>query len=166
MLSLNKYRVLFFAICMCSLTMQGQRFLGTSVISSFGLEAHSANYDVDHTIGEVMTSTFVGSTFTITQGFHQSSVINTQVDELQQNSMVIYPNPARETLNFNLSELGNGIVRLDLYDITGKMVLNKVIDRRFEDKLDISRLKSGIYLLRGSSVSGEVLFTHKFEKID
>ncbi len=57
-------------------------------------------------------------------------------------SFSLYPNPASDYVNIETSISGDKAVVV--YDMLGKQVLNKVISG---DRLDISRLKSGVYMI-------------------
>ncbi|SEQ14424.1 Por secretion system C-terminal sorting domain-containing protein [Hyunsoonleella jejuensis] len=55
----------------------------------------------------------------------------------------LYPNPAKDILKIKSL---NGISKLSVYDVTGKQVL--VADKVYGDKIDISNLTTGIYVLQ------------------
>ena len=59
-----------------------------------------------------------------------------------QNTFAVYPNPANGFVNITSQTSGNKNVIV--YDILGKQVINTTI---FSDRLDISNLTSGMYLL-------------------
>jgi carboxyl-terminal processing protease len=70
----------------------------------------------------------------------------TGVDALHQDhpSVMVYPNPASRQLFIETNASGSQII--DLFDVNGKQVLNKNINRNVN--LDVSMLKEGVYLLR------------------
>ena len=71
---------------------------------------------------------------------------------------VIYPNPASDLLNINLS--GNPeIDAYEIVDVSGKMILSKY-DNSADTQIDVSKLKTGIYLLK--IVSGEKVYKSRF----
>lgn len=71
--------------------------------------------------------------------------------ENQLNDFVIYPNPAQNdvTVTFN-NQLSGSKVNVEIYDVLGQRVSNNSFQNsgRFEQRIDISSLKSGIYLVR------------------
>lgn len=168
MVRINKICVFVLAISLFSVALYGQRTLGLTVISAYGHEASSASYITVHTVGELMTETFTGTSgnFYLTQGFHQNDGIQTELAVKNTSISKIYPNPSKGLVYIKLNDGEGGIVRLDLFDITGKQILNTVIDTKFENKVDISKFNNGIYFLKVSSASGSLIFTHKLEKID
>ena len=148
--------------------INAQRFLTHSVISAFGMESTTANYEqVSHTVGELMTETFTGvsASWILTQGFHQDNGIVTDIQKLDM-TVSLYPNPTKDYVYLNFTASDVKIYRIELYDISGKLVLSDAMDSRFENKMDLSELKRGIYLLKISSVTGKYLITHKLEKVE
>ena len=66
----------------------------------------------------------------------------------------LYPNPAQETMTCLLSVPYAGTVELELYDLSGRMVLKKQINvnepNEMSAVLDVSSLASGVYTLRAT----------------
>ncbi len=75
-------------------------------------------------------------------------------------SLLLYPNPAQNELNIS----GNyGDVYARIFDITGKLLVNRTIPGN--GKIDISHLKSGVYLIKiFSARENKLLFEDKFVK--
>jgi hypothetical protein len=65
------------------------------------------------------------------------------IDDLSKNDFGIYPNPATTTINFksNVSE----DVRLSVYDLLGKEVINTSLN--LKNSLDVSKLNKGVYII-------------------
>jgi len=73
-----------------------------------------------------------------------------------ENKVLIYPNPANNTLHFRgLSELN----KISIFDLTGKLCLVKQISN---NQLDISSLKHGLYIIQIETSKG--IETNKFVK--
>ena len=68
------------------------------------------------------------------------------VDEIKGNSISIYPNPTSDYFIANTS--GNG--QLELFDITGKLVLKRNISKTSET-YDIRNLTKGVYVVKVTS---------------
>ncbi len=66
----------------------------------------------------------------------------------QKISLNVYPNPARD----NLSVYTNGSLpyRIELIDVTGKVVLEDQLLEKGGNQIDISNLKDGLYVLRAN----------------
>jgi hypothetical protein len=63
--------------------------------------------------------------------------------------LAVYPNPARNHIEVNFNDNRQGNV-LRIYSITGNMVLERT-NLRPQERLDVSSLESGLYLLQFSS---------------
>jgi hypothetical protein len=59
-----------------------------------------------------------------------------------KNELSIFPNPANNYINIQSTK--NKIISVELYDLTGRLITSE----RFEDKLILPSLRTGIYLLR------------------
>jgi hypothetical protein len=62
----------------------------------------------------------------------------------KETQVMVYPNPAQEVLNIQGVEIGSSIM---LYDLMGKLVLQKVCDSTIT-RLDIEHLTKGTYTLK------------------
>lgn len=78
---------------------------------------------------------------------------------VSKNNFSIYPNPSNEKLYFDLET--NTIQHLQIFDITGKTILEET-NIPTPESIDISTLKSGIYVLSIETDKG--VFTSKFVK--
>lgn len=63
-----------------------------------------------------------------------------------ENNLSLYPNPAHDVLNFDLSNYKN-LEKIEFYDITGNLILTREtsIDQEI---IDISKLKNGVYIVK------------------
>jgi len=74
-------------------------------------------------------------------------------NSIKKVSVNIYPNPAKETLHINL--LGNiTVMTLSIFSISGQKLIEKNGPLSSTESIDISQLKSGMYLLEIISVDG------------
>lgn len=65
----------------------------------------------------------------------------------------IYPNPANDFVNIAMNgQLSGSKITVTVHDILGKQVINKNFDNSssFQERIDISTLKSGVYLMNVS----------------
>ncbi|MFK8054558.1 MAG: HYR domain-containing protein [Saprospiraceae bacterium] len=67
-------------------------------------------------------------------------------------SLKLYPNPVRDLLTLSASE---GMVQLDIYSVTGQLVLSQKLAEQELVQVDVSRLTSGLYMTQVLLVSGE-----------
>ena len=82
----------------------------------------------------------------------------TDVNDTEEMSMKLYPNPVKDMLYIQSNNHETGAV-VQIYDLTGHLVLNKNMENH-TTRLDVSGLRKGIYLLRMES-KGK-LVTRKF----
>ncbi|QBN20456.1 T9SS type A sorting domain-containing protein [Flavobacterium nackdongense] len=59
------------------------------------------------------------------------------------NSIALYPNPAKDVLNISSA---SKVISVDVYDSTGRLVLKS--DNKSNDQINVSDLQSGIYIVR------------------
>lgn len=88
------------------------------------------------------------------------------LEPLSQKNITIYPNPAKGifTINFTDSKFKNNEENYKLYvtDITGKIVYSKNNINRHSFNIDISKEKTGIYIVK--IITTNKVFTHKIIK--
>jgi hypothetical protein len=79
-------------------------------------------------------------------------------DDISVGELSVYPNPASEYIQVE-GDLDTGEARVMMYDVSGKMVMNQVLDRG--GRIPVSHLSDGIYVVRlvqGSKVkTGKVM---------
>lgn len=76
-----------------------------------------------------------------TTGISESKKSNSEIN--------IFPNPAKDKISVGLSQAFAGQTEITVYDMTGKKVLNSLVDCNVYSPLsfDISALKAGVYFL-------------------
>lgn len=69
----------------------------------------------------------------------------------------VYPAPARETVNVDMNGFtaNNNIV--SVYDLTGKVMINKLKVNSNSTKLDVRSFPAGTYILRATDTNGKIL---------
>jgi len=68
---------------------------------------------------------------------------------VENSSFTIYPNPTSGTLNLKIPEVLNQEMQLLVFDLHGRLLIKKAVEEGVS--MDISSLKSGMYLLGISS---------------
>jgi hypothetical protein len=95
--------------------------------------------------------------FSIDNANINNNVISTDLSELSiedaflRDNISVYPNPTKSFINIELSN-NISIEKITLIDLTGKVILNN----NFTNKLDVSSLPRGLYLLKIQSDKGNV----------
>jgi uncharacterized protein (TIGR02145 family) len=73
------------------------------------------------------------------------------------NRLLVYPNPVRDESRISFYTSSSGIVNLELFDITGKLLVNSKLEvSPGNQTYSLSGLNMGIYTLRAYSVDGAV----------
>lgn len=147
---------LYFFADVCTQEVGYIKFENGSWNSTF--EAFSGNFvafgeDIN---GELYTATLGGNIYKLID----STILNLEDDIL--NTISISPNPSKDELNINFTNLSNSTIssKINIYNLHGKIV--KTVNRNTDtiQKIKISNLSRGIYIIRVSAENGEQI-THK-----
>ncbi len=140
--------------------------ISTELISTAGNYFTNSEYQLEWTVGEVITEQFSSDEFVLTQGFQQGDVEVTAINEISSENfdIKIFPNPATDFLSV-VSNEKNIDFKISISDITGKKIINlseKNISNTFQ--INISDLTSGIYFLKIVSSLNKNLKIYKIIK--
>jgi len=74
-------------------------------------------------------------------------VVLTQLAEnpIQENTILVYPNPAINELNIDLRGIANENLNILMFDLAGKEIFNEILSSTSLNKIDITELPAGIY---------------------
>ncbi|MBU2019383.1 MAG: T9SS type A sorting domain-containing protein [Bacteroidetes bacterium] len=123
-------------LCTCHVMSQ-------EIVSTQGDSYSNGNGSIGFTIGEAIIDTRTDGTFTITQGFHQSSWRYLGIeDHVESFDVSLYPNPTSEFLNIKTANFKD--VFCSIYDAQGKLVLNNQLTSELTS-IKVSHLSSGAY---------------------
>lgn len=117
------------------------------VISPLGKSYRNSTGTISFTLGEFMNQTFNSPDFILTQGFHQTRLVITDILPFQHQGLeiLVYPNPAKD---FVVLKVGNyQEFSYMLFDMTGKIIEKKEIVST-ETKIDFNNLKPSLYVLK------------------
>jgi len=138
------------------------------VISAAGMSAENGGYQLSWTVGEPVVKTVTNGTSTLTQGFQQSKLTVTAIDQLTigELALKVYPNPFNDEISIETVKNDQSLgINLVLYDVTGKQLLQSKIGNQVE-KITLEQYPSGNYLLRFFSEKMIPLQTFKVVKAD
>ena len=118
------------------------------VIGTDGGYAGNNQFSLSYTIGEIVTElgNDTVNNIDLTQGFQQAyiSIVSTE-NHLADIDISVFPNPAVNYLNVNISDLSK-VKTYAMYDMSGKLLLQQeIISNQFE--ISFSNFSSGNYLL-------------------
>lgn len=122
-----------------------------------------------YSIGEmVLVSTVETSNLFVTQGLLQSNV--DEMGVLENNflaeGMNIYPNPVGNILYLQPSLSGGGKLSLLLFDLRGRLILQRRINLQTgseRQQLNLSSLQEGTYLLQANLQQENRTYNHRFK---
>lgn len=73
--------------------------------------------------------------------------------EFENNGFSVYPNPAKESFTIKSSN-ENLASKIDLFDLTGKLLLTKKLDNNPENTISTASLSKGVYLISVEATNG------------
>jgi hypothetical protein len=134
------------------------------VVAATGGTATVNGYEISWTIGEPITQTVTDGTTTLTQGFQQSKLTVTAIDELRETGVEVkvYPNPTQDFVTIHLSKIMEKSSYL-LFDLSGKLLEQKNIEST-DAKIDMTGFAEGAYILKLNYRSSQPLQTFKIVK--
>lgn len=136
------------------------------VIASAGNHYDNGTTQLSWTLGEVVIDTYDNGSNILTQGFHQTQLTVTSIEEILSGVRVnMYPNPTSEYLNIDLGNNDQDI-QLRLFDMGGKLVHQDKIEA-FQTNyvLPMNKVATGNYLVQMNSTDGKMSTTHKVMKV-
>ncbi len=87
----------------------------------------------------------------------QSVIVTALENSTFSKKIAIYPNPSEGKFNLRMEGIASGEYKLEVYDLTGKLMMKKSIKSNgvsFQGDLNVSSLKSGQYLVQITGVDG------------
>ncbi|MCE4565545.1 T9SS type A sorting domain-containing protein [Maribellus sp. CM-23] len=120
-----------------------------SVTAASGAYLQGKNITVSYTLGETIITTLEKPDLKITQGFHQTNLLVTAIDELEKLAVKIeaYPNPVRDNLNLVLSEMLPAETSYELYNSFGSLIIRRKLDA-LNTKISFQNLGPAVYILK------------------
>ena len=109
------------------------------------------------TLGEVAIETLNETNFILTQGFQQSNLTATAIDDLQIPGieLTVYPNPTNSFLFIEVKTDKQRDLLLSLFDLNGKLILLKKITGS-KQTVQMQNYKSAIYILQLTEGNKEI----------
>lgn len=142
--------------------------ISPQVIASAGTHFTGSNAQLSWTIGEPVITTVSNGNNIITQGFHQTLLNITAVEEqsIAGVSMNVFPNPTQDVVNINIVNNLKDL-QLELFDMSGKLLQARKVGAA-ESNVQVSMMEyaRANYLLRIYSIDGSVNHTYKVQKMN
>lgn len=92
--------------------------------------------------------------------FQINVLSNTAVNQIEEQKIHLFPNPTRGELNITLGNIQCKEVRIELFDLSGKLVLTKDIQNTVQETINISGFSNGLYLVN-IVVDGRVAYNER-----
>lgn len=139
------------------------------VISSNGNHFKNSSAEISWTVGDIVTETHSNSSVTLTQGFHQVTIIEDTSNPGGFNSnknieFNVYPNPTFKNITITtVSTLGE--LNAKVYDSKGSLSKEKKIENG-NGTIEVSELSEGIYYLKIFDDKNQFIKSYKIEKFN
>lgn len=152
-------------ILIISLSMSPRLLFAQEVISSGGSYATGTGVSLSWTVGEPVIATFTNGGFTLTQGFHQTRLGTTSIDNIPIPGLIVsvYPNPFYYVLHLRVDEGDFSQLQYSLLNIQGQTLVLEKISRNLTD-IDMQTFAAGNFLLQVRGKSGEIVKSFKVVK--
>ncbi len=110
-------------------------------------------YDWQNNLSEIITQYFDGFTFeNISKEIYDAYQTTTGISNSKKNEIQIFPNPTTEFISINSDKIEGSIV--DIINSNGEFIKSIEVNNR-EQKIDVSELANGIYLLKIKTNQGD-----------
>lgn len=127
------------------------------LIGAAGDVCSNENLQVSWSLGEIVTETFVGESYVLTNGFQQSNILINLIDENGTLHFDVYPNPVKNTVY--LKQWDKSFYQYQIYDSSGKLIVDESTHEQILS-VNLSEYKKAMYYLI-ISIEGK----NKFYKI-
>ena len=113
-----------------------------------GGDATGSGGTLAYSIGQVVYTTNIGNTGSVTRGVqHAYEIITVGIKEAELNiSLTAFPNPTAENLTLQISDFNNQKLYYQLYDVQGKQLINEQVTAK-QTQLNTSILPPATYLI-------------------
>ena len=134
------------------------------VVSTAGETQKISGIEISWSLGEPVIETVSNGSAVLTQGFHQSKLSVTAIDELlfPDSDLKVYPNPTSELVTIHFSAPKKNLV-YSLSDLTGRMLESKTLSTT-ETNINLKKYASGTYLLKINDKNAQSLQSFKIIK--
>ncbi len=137
------YFIVFFMLCLFSKTKAQE------IVASSGSHFANSEKQISWTLGEPVITTLSNENFQLTQGFHQSKLIVTALDEISKPKFDItaFPNPTSDYLKVKIENAAQQKFHYVLYSMDGRIISRKKIESSISE-IPMYSYVSAAYLLK------------------
>ena len=144
--------LLILLIALCATFLQAQE-----VVTTAGSYGETTSGSLSWTIGEPVIETITDGTNTLTQGFQQSKLTVTAINDLKVPGieLSVYPNPTNSFLSIEVKADKQRDLLLSLFDINGKLILQKKMTGS-KQTIKMQNYKPATYILKVTEGNKEI----------
>ncbi len=139
----------------------------SQVVGSAGDFFQTNEAQMAFTLGEVVTETFNSGELILTQGFHQTNLMVTSLEDLAAEFQLrVFPNPTVDFLSIDALQSPESF-NLELLDTSGRpLFLQRNMSQGATHQINLSNYPPGIYLLRLRTEDRKNIQTFKIVKLN
>ena len=147
-----KHYLLILLILLCATSLQAQE-----VVTTAGSYGETTSGSLSWTVGEPVIETITNGTNTLSQGFQQSKLAVTAINDLKFPGieLSVYPNPTNNYLTIEVKTDKQRDLLLSLFDINGKLILQKKMAGN-KQTIKMQNYKPATYILKVSEANKEI----------
>lgn len=161
-------KILFTLLPLAGAAVVNGQSISPQVIASAGTHYAAGNAQLSWTVGEPVITTVSNGSNIITQGFHQTLLNATAVEEqtVAGINVNVFPNPTQDMLNVNIINNLKDL-QMELFDMNGKLLqAQKIGAAQGTVQVNMTEYARANYLLRVFAVDGSVNYTYKVQKMN
>lgn len=137
--------------------------LAPEVIASAGEHFDNGNAQLEWTLGEVTIETYSQSNDQLTQGFHQTRLLITSLNEhALMGDISVFPNPTTGQLNI-VFPASNKDFSIHVFDASGRLLITKQISNA-NAIINLSNYANGTYFLHVNTTDAGAMKAFKILK--
>jgi hypothetical protein len=139
------------------------KLIGQELLSTGGTFYENSSGSLSYSIGEIVSETTSNNSSILTQGFQQSNLEESTINETINSNVIISPNPADNYLEIiGLDEKFFG--DLLILDISGKIVFKQELNVESTGIIQINQLKPANYFVYLINLENEPIYLGKILK--
>jgi hypothetical protein len=161
-------KIIFLAISFCYIQNVSAQSLGTAVINTTGNSVIMNGSTFEWSVGEPATQTNSFNGGLVTEGVLQPFFLN--LENIQANGTLstdikLLPTIGSGSFNFTLEKITSGTFKYQVYDVTGKVVLEKSINQISTNNytFNIGDLATSIYFVLATVTQDNKIFYNHFK---
>ena len=145
---MKKNKLILFSLFTISFGAINAQSVSPEILSTSGDYFVNGSSQLSWTLGEISVETYQTSGATLTQGFHQTEMSITAVEDFNiENVISLYPNPVFNQLNLDFGTSSPELYKVTIYDINGKAVYMADYSNANFQRIDMTAYSPGNYTL-------------------